>query len=236
MLTWRITHLVSVVSCSFIKKNKMPKHKLRFRELLSEQLYFLESSISSYSDVEFEAKRVASSIRTLIHDTKNSFSLLNLLGFKDSLNFINSASPNDGKLHSMTGMSNVRGTSLNQYFGLLAKVNKDNRLIVVPLFQQHLPEWHKRYSKSNFSNWWEMEIINVDGIGVTRKELILNVTNKDGGAHVDPNLPTNYHQIKTTKLILNIKGNETEFERNIVYASVIQIGWELLRSIKEENC
>lgn len=216
----------------------MPKHQLtnqEFQESLNEQLYFLEASIFSYSEIEFEAKRVATAIRILIHDTNNSISLLNSLNQKNTLKFINSASPNDGKLHSMTGMVGVRGSNLNQYFGLIAKNKKDNKLIAVPLFQQHLPEWHKSYEELNFSDWWELEIINIDGVGVTRKGLILNIVNKDGGAHVDHALPEEYHEIKSSKLKLNIKGIETEFAKNVVYASVVQIGWELLNSIRKGN-
>ncbi len=217
----------------------MPKHHLtreEFQELLSEQLFFLEASISSYSDVEFEAKRVATTVRILIHDTCNSVSLLKSLNLKSALKFISSASPNDGRLHSMTGMVGVRGANRNQYFGLVAKVNKDNKLTAVPLFQQHLPEWYKSYTKLSFKNWWEMEIIKINGNGISRKDLILYVANKDGGAHVDPILPEKYHEIKSSKLMMNIQGSETEFEKNVVYASVVQIGWELLSSIKKENC
>lgn len=44
-------------------------------------------------------------------------------------------------------------------------------------------------------------------------------------------MPENYVLAKATPLILNIKGVETEFLRNIVYASIAQIGWELLNSV-----
>ncbi len=216
----------------------MPRHQVtnqEFLESLNEQLYFLESSILSYSDVEFEAKRVSITIRILVHDTGNSISLLKSLNQKSNLKFINSASPNDGRLHSMTGMVGVRKSNRNQYFGLVAKVNKDKKMVAVPLFQQHLPEWYESYTKLGFQDWWEMEIIKINGIGITRRELILNVANKDGGAHIDHALPEKYHEVKNSSLILNIRGIETKFERNVVYASVVQIGWELLNSIKKEN-
>lgn len=58
------------------------------------------------------------------------------------------------------------------------------------------------------------------------------VANKDGGAHVDSQLPMNYYVTKQSELQLNILGIETSFERNIAYASVVQIGWELLNSIE----
>src|SRR5690606_13004531 len=42
-----------------------------------------------------EAKRLAVSIRVLVHDTANSKSLLGLLGWKDGHSFLNSALPFD---------------------------------------------------------------------------------------------------------------------------------------------
>ena len=49
---------------------------------LDEQLYFIEKSIEEFDKNEVEAKRVATNIRTLVHDTNNSSSLLNQLDRK----------------------------------------------------------------------------------------------------------------------------------------------------------
>lgn len=204
-------------------------------ELLKEQRDFINSSLSNFLTNEIEAKRLATTIRVLVHDTSNSASLLKLLDKKDKIEFINSASSNDGRLHSMTGMVGVRGSNSNQYFGLVAKINKESKFLAVPLFQQHLPQWYESYTKVSFENWWNMEIINIKGIGLTREDLVLNVANKDGSAHVEKTLllPEKYQKAKMSKLALNINGTETEFERNVVYASIAQIGWELLSSVNE---
>jgi hypothetical protein len=215
----------------------------KLNNALKEQLYFLNSSISLFAKhstiddtltTEVEAKRIALAIRILIHDTPKSKSLLHLLHTKDKLNFIDSSSPDDGKLHSMTGMVGVRGINSNQYIGLVAKVNMGNALIATPLFQQHLKEWYSSYHKLSFDAWWNNVVMKIDGNSLTRKDLALSLVNKDGGAHYDPNLPSSYAHAKNSKLVLNVKGVYTEFERNIVYASVAQIGWELLNSIDLE--
>jgi hypothetical protein len=50
---------------------------------LSEQLHFLEVSAESFDNGDdSEARRMAVHIRTLLHDTSNSQSLLKLLGLK----------------------------------------------------------------------------------------------------------------------------------------------------------
>ena len=236
----------------------MANYELTLEDLnqhLKVQLYFLDTSLSNFSkqnniyqienkavgeakvleiNPEVEAVRLATVIRVLVHDTNSSTSLLRHLGTKDEMEFINSASPNDGRLHSMTGLHGVRGSGIGQYFGLVAKVNSGSSLVATPLFQQHLKEWYSSYERQNFEQWWESEIMKVSGQGHTRAELVKNVANKDGGVHVDGMIPEKYHLSKRTALNLNILGIKTEFERNVVYASIAQIAWELLNSIKVE--
>lgn len=89
-------------------------------------------------------------------------------------------------------MIGVRDNNPSQYFGLVAKINENNRLKVVPLFQQHLEEWHENYTNLLFDEWWGMQIIKINNEVFTRKDLILSVANKDGGAHIDRNLPLSY--------------------------------------------
>jgi hypothetical protein len=233
----------------------MTKYKLTKDDLLrslKEQLYFLDSSLSNYSKceniteyehkvigvpfdieikTEIEAKRIATIVRILLHDTSASTSLVKLLGIKENISYLDTSAPNDKRLHSMSGMHGVRSSNSDQYFGLVAKVNADSTLIATPLYEQHLSEWYSRYLKLNFLNWWQKEIINSNGCKYTREDLILKVANKDGGAHIQNDLPTEYYLTKKRSLSLNIQGLETEFEGNVVYASIAQIGWELLNSI-----
>ncbi len=233
---------------------ELTKHDLFIN--LEEQLYFLDSSISNYSLhktikkfenkiigtpvqtkilSEIEAKRIATIVRTLLHDTPNSTSLLKQLDIKDNISFLDTAAPNDGRLHSMTNMSGVRGENSSQYLGLVAKINSGDSLIATPLYNQHLAGWFDDYKKSIFDIWWNKIVIDINENKLNRKELILYAANKDGGAHIDAKLPNDYHTTKSTSLILNILGTETEFERNVVYASIAQIGWELLNSIEYDN-
>jgi hypothetical protein len=240
---------------------RMEKYTLTPEDLfhsLEEQLYFLDSSLTNYSEhktikkyenkvlgkhfntelkTEIEAKRIATIVRILLHDTTNSTSLLKLLGIKDTISYLDTSAPNDGRLHSMTGMSGVRGSNSNQYLGLVAKINTGGSLIATPLYRQHLEEWYQGYLKLNFADWWGKEIINIKGHKHTRSNLILTVANQDGGAHIhkDKTLPSEYYATKNSNLTLNIQGVETEFERNIVYASIAQIGWELLNSIDNDT-
>jgi hypothetical protein len=59
-----------------------------FINALHEQVDFLRTSIALYDGgKEIEAKRLAVTLRTLLHDTKNSRALLTSLGIKKRLNF-----------------------------------------------------------------------------------------------------------------------------------------------------
>ncbi|HWZ16447.1 MAG TPA: hypothetical protein VNW95_14505 [Mucilaginibacter sp.] len=221
---------------------------------LTEQLYFLDKSLSNFSkfdnvedfenkvignpfkikiNTEIEAKRLATIIRILLHDTNNSISLLTSLSIKDNIKYIDSTNPNDGRLHSMSGMKGVQGSNPNQYLGLVAKVNTGNSLVAVPLFKQHLPEWYQNYARTDFKQWWNTEIININGHKQTRDSLMRNIANKDGGAHIQGSLPEEYHIIKNSALSLKIQGIQTAFEKSVVYASIAQIAWELLNSIDD---
>jgi hypothetical protein len=59
---------------------------------LHEQMTFLRGSAESYDAGDFsEAKRLATTLRLLLHDTKKSRSLLTHLGLKNKLRFVDTA-------------------------------------------------------------------------------------------------------------------------------------------------
>jgi hypothetical protein len=63
-----------------------------FREHLIEQLGFLASSAAEYdAGTESEAKRLATTIRVLVHDTSRSRSVLTHLGVRDRLPWTDTA-------------------------------------------------------------------------------------------------------------------------------------------------
>ena len=67
--------------------------------------------------------------------------------------------------------------------------------------------------KKDFIKWWEQNIIFKDSRGniFTRKDLVRNVTDKDGGAHVDPSLQeayANLSRFNLTGLKLYVNGKQ----------------------------
>lgn len=226
-------------------------------DALKEQLYLLDSALTQFSNdyvstnfknkmigdpvqnsmvnSEIEAKRIATIIRVLVHDTTQSKSIFKQLDIKDYIQYLNTASPNDGRLHSMTGMKGVIGLKSDSYFGLIAKINTGNILIAVPLYKQHLIEWYDSYSRKKFDEWWNMEIYNSGTDKCSRKDIILLIANKDGGAHLDNIQPISFRMLREQGLSLNIDGKQTKLEKDVTLAMVAQIGWELLNSVNDND-
>ena len=206
-------------------------------EQLDEQLYFIEKSIIDYATNEIEAKRVAINIRVLVHDTKNSVSLLNQLHAK-GIGFVNTNAHKNSfanwKLNKVT-MSGGVFNEKTPYIGIVGKeVTGNSEGIVIKYFPIY-QEWKNYHSIIDFNSWWNSEIYdNRNGYTLTRKKLILNVANKDGGAHIDE-LEPGYNSFKN-KNILQFKVNGTlqGFDNIPAYPAVMQIAWELLTSIKNE--
>lgn len=92
-------------------------------------------------------------------------------------------------------------------------------------------------TKVSFKNWWE-EIVVKDRNGevFTRKDLVLAVANKEGGAHVDPQLDEAFAELTRFNSLgwqVDTRGIRTPPDNSIVDASIRQIAHELLCSVEE---
>lgn len=150
---------------------------------LEEQLGFLESSADSF-DVgnTSEAKRLATTLRVLLHDTSQSKSLLGQLGMKHKLFYDSS---------NYAGY-NKTPWDVAVYTGLIGQcINMEaHQIAYIPILDREgdgPPPW------VDFDHWWHMVVIK-DEVGNTfsRRDLVLNMANKDGGAHIDPVLTGKY--------------------------------------------
>lgn len=187
---------------------------------LKEQIYFLKSSSEAYDrGHEMEAKRLASIIRTLIHDTKISHSILRQLNVKDKIKYFNTAIPNTP-------------------FGLCGRLTTTEgggkSMYSPPL--NNLSDLRKKNPWIAFNSWWKDALVLYDGKNkFSRKDLVIYLANKDGGSHVDKELPEdyadlsrrnslNFYHIDNTGEALPVNGAEL--------ASVRQIAFELLNTLE----
>ncbi len=185
---------------------------------LSEQLHFLEVSAESFDNGDdSEAKRMAVHIRTLLHDTSNSQSLLKLLSLKEKTTFVDSSS-NEEDIGPYTGL-------------VLKSVGPRGGRYIAPL--DDVPP-NQVFKKVSFDDYWEKDIfIDNKGGHFSRKKLVLAIANKDGGAHVDPELDKEYAELTKENSLGWVYGNEMESGplENASPAAVRQITHEILKTL-----
>lgn len=187
---------------------------------LKEHIGFLEASNKSFdAGVHAEAKRLAATIRILVHDTVNSKSLLSQLGIKDKLNFLSSAKEFDpDNLMAHLGLVGIRVDETGvSYFAMLDELETEKKF---------------------FDDWWNQLVIK-DNLGgaFTRKDLVLTLANKDGGAHVDPKLSSSYVGLSRNNSV-GILGFNSQDEyplENIVLHSIRQVAFEILKTLNESD-
>jgi hypothetical protein len=201
---------------------KIKQTKEDLKHHLREQIDFLLRSAKAYDeDYISEAKRLAVAIRVLLHDAKWSTSLLKQLKKKD-ISFYDTALDYDPK--------NPVSTTL-----VMIKLGPEGGY--VPPLDKGPPERYIK-GKISFEDWWN-KILFADEQNnkLSRKDLILSVSNKDGGAHVDPELNGAYADLthfKSQEWKFIYEGREKNSATQIELASVRQIAHEVIKSLKDE--
>jgi len=190
----------------------------RYTEHFKNQLRFINLSCQSFDNGFLEESiRLCVCIRVLFYNTRNSTSLINHLG-KENINLISSC-------------GDSRNEDLENATFLESLIMIEGGIGLRPLLNDGPPCCYKEIS---FSDWWnQIILITPDQDRFTRKSLILSLANKDGGAHVDENLDSDYERLKEGYwLFLNeIDGDViTKKFANPHYLHVRQIGWEILNS------
>ncbi len=188
-------------------------------DILREQIGFLERSNAAYDEGYYdEAKRIAVVVRVLLHDTQSSHSLFQQLSYKN-YKFLDTSPNVDSQIPGKIFQAGLAIPSLKGY---------------VPRHQApqlHHPSW------SNFTNWWNNPVINTQERTYSRRELVLILANKEGGAHVDPKLTAHYENLKNKGSGFTIikDGSAPKRMTQEEHACLRQIAYELLETIKHIN-
>ena len=191
------------------------------RDQLKVQIGFLVQSSDAYDrgNVD-EAKRLAIALRILLHDKgRTSVSLLTLLNKKDILFYDTALEYNPNNLLSMPGL-------------VMLKAGPDGG--------EYIPPLDMRCSKGKipFPQWWNnIVVVDIKGNKSTRKDLVLTVCEKDGGAHVDPKLDETYYAFSRSNSLgwkYQKDGVVQDFTGRPELASIRQVAYEVLKSLKDE--
>ena len=151
---------------------------------LREQIGFIRSSASAVdAGVAAEAKRIATAVRVLVHDTKTSQSLLGQLHLKSPMRFLDTADVYDPR-------------NLASTFGLISMpltTGPDGATLrYVPRLGEGPPS-----TTRPFDQWWTRDMMRakpgiVGARPLSRRHLVLTLENNDGGAHIDPDHDPDY--------------------------------------------
>ncbi len=194
---------------------------------LKEQIGFLLRSANSYDNGFIgESKRLALTIRVLLHDTGSSPSLLTQLG-KKNIGFYDTCidyNPRNLAPHMGLIMMKLSTGSGAEY--------------VAPLDNLSPP---RMKGKVSIHDWWNKIVFkDTSGNLFTRGEIIKTLANKEGGAHVDPELDADYVNLSKFNSLgwksVVRKGDvirETDIG-NPVLPSMRQIAFEVIRTLKDE--
>ena len=192
-------------------------------ELFREQLEFLEWSAESFdSGFEGEAKRMATAIRVLVHDTRVSHSVLTQLEVKSSIKYLDTAEPiNPKNLATTPGL-------------VIFRMGSEGASYVAPLSDRHLEPSVKR-----FDEWWTEPVTKDEHLALfSRRNYVLTLSNKEGGAHVDPTLDASYAALTRGNSLGWVHSTSESGEHlplgSPALASVRQIAHELILSLKAQ--
>lgn len=140
-------------------------------ELLAQHLDWLRASAQRFDEGHVpEFKRIAVAIRTLVHDTPSSSSLLGQLGIRDRMTWHSAVPLDPAGFVGPPWIEDPRSPG----FAPIARP----------------PE-----SGTDFLTWWKELLLPVGVPPTDRSWLVLQVANLDGGVHVDPELPVEYRSI-----------------------------------------
>lgn len=176
--------------------------------LLRDQYTLLRDSVDAfYAGDSAKAIEIAARIRTLVHQSEASRPLLFFIH------------PDYSKLpifHKILMPGAV--LALNQ--GIQISGGGARPKFIPPDFSS------PSYSLVPLERWWNDAYLAMGPIRTSKKQIILDVANKDGGAHVDSEVPVRHAMATEPPVVFGSDGNFTRL--NLARGTVAQAGSELL--------
>ncbi|MGE5288360.1 MAG: hypothetical protein ACM3ML_14420 [Micromonosporaceae bacterium] len=211
---------------------KLPRAEIE--QQLEAHLEFIAASCRAY-DAGFkdEAKRLAVSLRAICHETARSHSLLVQLDLIKTMMFPNTATP----VISWAEPGNPAKSVAPWGLGLVGV-----KIVVGTGVEYEPPLGRRSPPRINppvpFTSWWNNPVMRGGDVTWSRETLVLALANKDGGAHVDPELDEDYYRLSRLNLLgvryIEARGI-TDVPGNPAAAAVRQIAYELLIAFGREQ-
>ena len=180
----------------------------------------------------FAVVLIAVVLRTLLKTKVSTISVLEQLGLH-TMPFVDSSLPQGSFSFWHLGDNVCNHTFLTQnvYGGLLSK-HVTNGEKGLNLDYRPLLGANRNASEKPFEEWYKATVFKNETFQLSREDCINKVADKDGGAHLDRNVPIEYAYFREpTALQTIIDGQVAVFNQNPVYVSIRQIAWEVLESV-----
>jgi hypothetical protein len=194
---------------------RVPRSESELLKQLVEQLQFLRDDCEAFDRGAFTyGKRMAVALRILLHTHKRQHALLSQLKYLETLEFVDSG-----------GMQSDRAAEVPQR--VLVIRAGDPPTYEPMMMLDPFPPWIRMLP---FKEWWNTPAVK-DGLNhqFSRKDLVLNIAETDGGVHVDVGLTPEYHAVTHEQSILMRNGSDW-LKENIAG----QAGLALMRQISHE--
>ncbi|MGF9756524.1 hypothetical protein AAII07_15080 [Microvirga sp. 0TCS3.31] len=222
----------------------MPKQtRSEIEQHLADQMRFLSSSAEAFDEGHHaEATRLSQTLRVLFHDGVNpetgritSPSLMRQMGWIDDLDLLDSGGePHPGSLiSSCTLVYSVLDHGATAYFPHFGGYARPDSMPpeVRALFTRHDGrDLLLGGAYRPFAIWWRMPVVK-DALGQlhSRRDLVLERANKDGGAHVDPTVKGKYARLSRENSMRQYRGDEDNLVpmKNPVTPAIRQIAYEV---------
>ncbi|BBJ94641.1 hypothetical protein [Xanthomonas campestris] len=160
------------------KKLRIARPKGELERELREQIELLQHACASFdSGLEAIGKHIALSLRVLLHHRGNSQALLEQLALRNGYFYDSAGAINPRNLLTECNLVMFQlGPDGARYLPLVAAGGPPSAPKLVP-----------------FAEWWNEPVLKDNkGRFLSRRELVGNVADTDGGAHVDPELEEAY--------------------------------------------
>ena len=222
-----------------------------FESRLKEQLERLSTDCIAFDSInECAYANISVTLRSIFCDTTKQESLLTKLHLKEQLRMLDtSLKPGTNSFWSLgDNFSNQTIVLPDIYGGLVAKeaVLSDGKklyhykpLATHPQYAQYEKNSIQEERFLSVKDWLEKVIYDdKKGVKLSRYDLIKEVANKDGGAHIDEDAKKSkeYLQFRSCDgLGISVNGKRDAFSNNPVPSSLRQMAQEVLTSMQIAN-
>ena|SRR5271154_5938138 len=181
-------------------------------KLLKDQSALLKDSVDDfYVGIEAKAIEIAVRIRTLVHNTSSSHAFLATIDPNyRNLDIYRRTPPNPKVIFAIPAGIQMSGDGT-------AKFIRDD-------FSS------PQHELVTLERWWSEEYLIIGNVRSSKKDVVLDVANKDGGAHVDPNVPERHAAASEPPFLFGV--NDNFKQPNLARVTVAQAGNELLDYIE----